>query len=64
MLSRGHYFCQGALCPAQRPEPSAQNMYNFAVRYDVAVPLARDIVLLSALGVVPSILLVALTLAP
>lgn len=61
MLSRGHYFCHGALCPAL---PSAQNMYNFAVRYDVAVPLARDIVLLSALGAVPSIVVVALTLAP
>lgn len=43
--------------------PSAQNMYNFAVRYDVAVPLARDIVLLSALGAIPSILVAALTLA-
>lgn len=59
MLSRGTIFATvfSAL-------PSAQNMYNFAVRYDVAVPLARDIVLLSALGAVPSILLVALTLAP
>lgn len=59
MLSRGTIFATvlSAL-------PSAQNVYNFAVRYNVAVTLARDIVLLSALGAIPSILLMALTLAP
>lgn len=43
--------------------PSAQNMYNFAVRYNVAVGLSRDIVLLSTIGAVPVILVIALLLA-
>lgn len=43
--------------------PSAQNMYNFAVRYNVAVGLSRDIVLLSTIGAVPVILVISLLLA-
>lgn len=39
--------------------PTAQNLYNFAARYDQQVPLARDIVLLSTLASVPALLVVS-----
>ncbi|ORC22803.1 MULTISPECIES: AEC family transporter [Rothia] len=42
--------------------PSAQNMYNYAVRYNVATTLARDIVLLTTLGAMPVILVISLLL--
>ncbi|MGV3104065.1 AEC family transporter [Rothia sp. 32237D007AR] len=42
--------------------PSAQNMYNFAIRYNVASTFARDIVLLTTLGSMPVILAISLLL--
>lgn len=43
--------------------PTAQNVYNFAARYERGVPVARDIVLLTTLFAVPVLLLVAAFLA-
>ncbi|MBF0807685.1 AEC family transporter [Rothia nasimurium] len=42
--------------------PSAQNMYNYAVRYNVATTLSRDIVLLSTLDTIPVILVISFLL--
>lgn len=39
--------------------PTAQNLFNFASRYDQNVNMARDIVLLSTIGSVPALLVVA-----
>jgi malonate transporter len=44
--------------------PSAQNVFNYAQRYDRGVILARDAVLLTTIGSVPVLLLVAALLAP
>ena len=33
--------------------PAAQNVFNYAQRYDAAVPVARDVVLISTIGAVP-----------
>ena len=38
--------------------PSAQTVFNYAQRYNVAVDIARDVVFLSTVACVPSILLV------
>lgn len=43
--------------------PTAQNVYNFAARYERGVPVARDIVLLTTLFAVPALLLIAALLA-
>ncbi|MCT1367082.1 AEC family transporter [uncultured Kocuria sp.] len=39
--------------------PTAQNLFNFASRYNHNVPLARDIVLLSTVAAVPALLVIA-----
>ncbi len=39
--------------------PTAQNLYNFASRYGQATVLSRDIVMLSTLAALPSMLLVS-----
>ncbi|MFZ7086662.1 AEC family transporter [Curtobacterium sp. RRHDQ10] len=44
--------------------PTAQNVFNYAQRYDVAVPIARDVVLVSTIGAVPVLVLVAALLHP
>ncbi|GAB3583813.1 AEC family transporter [Leifsonia lichenia] len=43
--------------------PTAQNVYNFAARYERGMPVARDIVLLTTLFAVPALLLIAALLA-
>lgn len=43
--------------------PTAQNVYNFAARYERGVPVARDIVLLTTLFAVPALLVTAALLA-
>jgi predicted permease len=44
--------------------PAAQNVYNFAARYDRGVAVARDIVLLTSILAVPALLVIAWLLAP
>lgn len=44
--------------------PTAQNVYNFAARYERGMPVARDVVLLTTLLAVPVLLLIAALLAP
>lgn len=44
--------------------PTAQNVYNFAARYDRGVAVARDTVLLTTVLAVPALLLIAALLAP
>ncbi|WP_144762114.1 AEC family transporter [Curtobacterium sp. 9128] len=44
--------------------PAAQNVFNYAQRYDAAVPVARDVVLISTLGAVPVLVGVAALLHP
>jgi malonate transporter and related proteins len=44
--------------------PTAQNVFNYAQRYQAAVPVARDVVLLSTIGAVPVLVLVAALLHP
>jgi malonate transporter and related proteins len=39
--------------------PAAQNVFNYAQRYDAAVPLARDVVLITTIGSVPVLVLIA-----
>jgi malonate transporter len=43
--------------------PSAQNVFNYAQRYDRGVVLARDVVFLTTIGSLPVLLIVALLLA-
>jgi predicted permease len=43
--------------------PSAQNVFNYAQRYDRGVILARDIVLLTTAGCIPVLVVVAALLA-
>ncbi|SIM13452.1 auxin efflux carrier [Mycobacteroides abscessus subsp. abscessus] len=43
--------------------PTAQNLFNFASRYDQQVSLARDIVLLSTLASVPALLVISARMA-
>jgi malonate transporter and related proteins len=43
--------------------PTAQNVYNFAARYERGMPVARDIVLLTTLFAVPVLLVIAAFLA-
>ncbi len=44
--------------------PTAQNVYNFAARYERGVAVARDVVLLTTVFAVPALLVVAAVLAP
>jgi len=44
--------------------PTAQNVYNFAARYERGVAVARDVVLLTTIFAVPALLLIAALLAP
>ncbi len=44
--------------------PTAQNIYNFAARYDRGVAVTRDTVLVTTLASVPALLLIAALLAP
>jgi predicted permease len=44
--------------------PTAQNIYNFASRYQRGVVLARDTVLITTIGAVPVLVVVAALLAP
>jgi predicted permease len=44
--------------------PTAQNIYNFAARYQRGVVLARDTVLITTIGSVPLLVVVAALLAP
>lgn len=44
--------------------PAAQNVFNYAQRYGTAVPVARDVVLISTVGSVPVLVAVAALLHP
>ena len=44
--------------------PAAQNVFNYAQRYGAAVPVARDVVLISTLGAVPVLVAIAALLHP
>ena len=44
--------------------PTAQNVFNYALRFDRAVPLARDAVLISTVLSVPTLVVIAALLAP
>ena len=44
--------------------PTAQNVFNFAQRYDVGVILARDVVFISTVGCLPVLFAAALLLDP
>lgn len=42
--------------------PSAQNVFNYAQRYERGVVLARDVVLLTTIGAIPALAIIALLL--
>lgn len=44
--------------------PTAQNVYNFAARYERGMAVARDVVLLTTIFAVPALLVIAALLAP
>ncbi|MCA5922322.1 AEC family transporter [Curtobacterium oceanosedimentum] len=44
--------------------PAAQNVFNYAQRYGAAVPVARDVVLVTTLGSVPVLVAIAALLHP
>jgi predicted permease len=44
--------------------PTAQNVFNFAARYDRGIAVARDTVLLTTMFAVPALLVIAALLAP
>ena len=44
--------------------PAAQNVFNYAQRYGAAVPVARDVVLVTTIGAVPVLVAVAALLHP
>jgi predicted permease len=44
--------------------PTAQNVFNFAARYDRGIAVARDTVLLTTMFAVPTLLVIAALLAP
>lgn len=44
--------------------PTAQNVLNFASRYDTGIPIARDAGLITTIGAVPVLLVVSLLLVP
>ena len=43
--------------------PTAQNIYNYAARYQTGVVLARDTVLVTTIAAVPVLLLASILLA-
>lgn len=51
-------------CTVMAALPSAQNMYQYALRYDRATAITRDIVLLTTIGSLPVMLLIAWLLKP
>jgi malonate transporter and related proteins len=51
-------------CTVMAALPSAQNMYQYALRYDRATVITRDIVLLTTLASLPVMLLIAWLLKP
>jgi predicted permease len=51
-------------CTVMAALPSAQNMYQYALRYDRATAITRDIVLLTTVGSLPVMLLIAWLLKP
>jgi malonate transporter len=51
-------------CTVMAALPSAQNMYQYALRYDRATAITRDIVLLTTIGSLPVMLVVAWLLKP
>lgn len=51
-------------CTVMAALPSAQNMYQYALRYDRATLITRDIVLLTTFGSLPVMLLIAWLLGP
>jgi predicted permease len=55
----GHALLAVVVCSAL---PTAQNIFVHATRYDRAVTLARDTILITTLGSVPVILLITLLL--
>jgi predicted permease len=59
-LDGQHLFAVVALAAL----PTAQNIYNFAARYDRGVIVARDTVLITTIGSVPVLLVIAAALAP
>ncbi len=44
--------------------PTAQNVYTYAARYRVAMPLARDAGLITTLAAIPTLIVIAALLAP
>ncbi|MCU1478195.1 MAG: rane protein [Subtercola sp.] len=44
--------------------PTAQNIFNYAFRFGVGVPVARDVVLLTTIAAVPVLLVTSALLAP
>jgi predicted permease len=44
--------------------PTAQNVFNYAVRFERAVPVARDAVLITTVLSVPALIVIAALLAP
>ncbi|WP_413318131.1 AEC family transporter [Agrococcus sp. 1P02AA] len=51
-------------CTVMAALPSAQNMYQYALRYDRATVITRDIVLLTTIASLPVMLLIAWLLKP
>ena len=43
--------------------PTAQNIFNFASRYDRAVVVTRDTVLITTIGAIPALVIIAALLA-
>lgn len=58
-LDRGELFAVVMVCAL----PTAQNIFNFASRYNRALVTTRDTVLLTTLASIPALLLIALLLA-
>jgi len=43
--------------------PTAQNVFNYAQRYDVGETIARDTIFLTTIGCIPVLLLVSVLLS-
>ena len=57
---RGHEVLASAVMAAL---PTAQNIFTYALRYDRGVDLTRDTILVTTLGSLPAVLVIALLLA-
>ena len=44
--------------------PTAQNTFNYALRFERAVPVARDTVLITTVLSIPALVVIAVLLAP